>query len=45
MCATSVEGKTDGSAVLTVKSGLDSHNINELKDGLILLSGYFCGIV
>jgi hypothetical protein len=32
-CATSAECKTDRSAVLTVKSGLDPHMINELKDG------------
>jgi hypothetical protein len=29
--------------VLTVKNGLDPHMIIELKDGLILLAGYFCG--
>jgi hypothetical protein len=33
-CATSAECKTDRSAVLTVKSSLDPHMINELKDGL-----------
>jgi hypothetical protein len=27
-----------------VKSDLDPHMINELKDGLILLSGYSCGL-
>jgi hypothetical protein len=32
-CATSAECKTDRSAVLTVKSGLNPHMINELKDG------------
>jgi hypothetical protein len=32
-CATSAECKTDRSVVLTVKSGLDPHMINELKDG------------
>jgi hypothetical protein len=32
-CATSAECKTDRSAVLTVKSGLDPHMINEVKDG------------
>jgi hypothetical protein len=32
-CATSAECKTDRSAVLTVKSSLDPHMINELKDG------------
>jgi hypothetical protein len=32
-CATSAECKTDRSAVLTVKSGLDPHLINEPKDG------------
>jgi hypothetical protein len=32
-CATSAECKTDRSAVLTVKSGLDPHMIIELKDG------------
>jgi hypothetical protein len=26
--------KTDGSAVLTVKSGLDPHMINKLEDGI-----------
>ena len=36
--------KTDISAVLTVKSGLDPHMINILKDGLNLLSGYSCSI-
>jgi methylmalonyl-CoA mutase cobalamin-binding subunit len=41
---TSAERKTDRSTVLTVKSGLDPHMINELKDGLILLSGYSCGL-
>jgi hypothetical protein len=30
--------------MLTVKRGLDPHMINELKDGLILLSGYSCGL-
>jgi hypothetical protein len=39
-----LQSKTDRSAVLTVKSGLDPHMINELKDGLILLSGYSCGL-
>jgi hypothetical protein len=33
-CATFAECKTDRSNVLTVKSGLDPHLINELKDGL-----------
>jgi hypothetical protein len=33
-CATSAECKTGWSAVLTVKSGLDPHMTNELKDGL-----------
>ena len=33
MCATSAECKTDISAVLTVKSGLDPHMIIELEDG------------
>ena len=28
-------------AVLTVKSGLDPHMINKLKDGFKSLSGYF----
>jgi hypothetical protein len=32
-CATSAECKTDRSAVLTVKSGLDPHMIIELNDG------------
>jgi hypothetical protein len=32
-CATSADCKTDRSAVLTVKSGLDPHMINEFKDG------------
>ena len=36
--------KTNRLAVLTVKSGLDPHIINILKDGFKLLSGYFCGI-
>ena len=40
-CTTSVECKTDISAVLTVKSGLDPHMINKLKDGFKSLSGYF----
>jgi hypothetical protein len=33
-CATSAECKTNRSAVLTVKSDLDPHMINKLKDGL-----------
>ena len=40
-CTTSAECKTDISAVLTVKSGLDPHMINKLKDGFKSLSGYF----
>ena len=40
-CTTSAECKTDISAVLTVKSGLDPHMINKLKDGFKLFSGYF----
>jgi hypothetical protein len=31
--------------LLTVKSGLDPHMINELKDGFKIASGYFCGPV
>jgi hypothetical protein len=31
-CTTSIERKTDISAVLTVKSGLDPHMIIELKE-------------
>jgi hypothetical protein len=31
--------------VLMVKNALDPHMINELKDGLNLLSGYFYGLV
>jgi hypothetical protein len=30
--------------LLTVKSSLDPHMINEHKDGIILLSGYSCGL-
>ena len=33
--------KTNRLAVLTVKSGLDPHMINKLKDGIKSLSGYF----
>jgi len=33
--------KTNRLAVLTVKSGLDPHMINKLKDGFKSLSGYF----
>ena len=33
-CTTSAECKTDISAVLTVKSGLDPHMIIELEDDL-----------
>ena len=40
-CTTSAECKTDISAVLMVKSGLDPHMINKLKDGFKLFSGYF----
>ena len=40
-CTTSAEYKTDISAVLTVKSGLDPHMINKLKDGYKSHSGYF----
>ena len=40
-CTTSAECKTDISAVLTVKSGLDPHMINKLKDGYKSHSGYF----
>ena len=40
-CTTSVEWKTDISAVLTVKSGLYPHMINKLKDGYKSHSGYF----
>ena len=36
--------KTNRLAVLTVMSGLDTYMINILKDGLNLLSGYFCGL-
>jgi hypothetical protein len=43
-CATSAECKVDRSTVLTVNSCLDPHMINELKDGLNLLSSYFCGL-
>jgi hypothetical protein len=32
-CTTSAECKTDRSAVLTVKCGLDPHMMNELNDG------------
>ena len=40
-CSTSAECKTDISAVLTVKSGLDPHMINKLKDGFKSLFSYF----
>jgi hypothetical protein len=44
-CATSAECKTDQSAVLTVKSGLDPYMINELKDGLnIAFRLFLCGL-
>jgi len=33
--------KTNRLVVLTVKSGLDPHRINKLKDGYKSLSGYF----
>ena len=35
--------KTNRLAVHMVKSGLDPHMINILKDGFNLISGYFCG--
>ena len=40
-CTTSAECKTDISAVITVKSGLDPHMINKLKDEYKSYSGYF----
>ena len=53
-CTTSAECKTDISAVLTVKSGLDPHMVIELEDDLnrcclfmlfsSLLQLYMCGI-
>ena len=40
-CTTSAECKNDISAVLTVKSGLDPHIINLIKDRFKSFSGYF----
>ena len=40
-CSTSTECKTDISAVLMVKSGLDPNMINKLKDGYKSHSDYF----
>ena len=40
-CTTTAECKTDISAVLTVKRGLDPHMINWIKDWVKLFSGYF----
>ena len=39
-CPTSADCKTDISVVLTVKSGLDPHMINKLKDGFKSFFGY-----
>jgi hypothetical protein len=51
---TSAECKTDRSAVLTVKSGLDPHMINKIKDEnkswfdelwVVLLKSFLSGLV
>ena len=42
-CTTSAECKTDISAVLTVKSGLDPHMINKFKDEFSIIFWLFLG--